>query len=112
MSAGLLIATTAEFEHAVSRPGLVLADFVGPNCTICRNIAPMLASLARSREGRLDLIEVDAASLDDLAERFTIRSLPTLILFSGGEAIARRTGFATATELGRWVDENAAAPQS
>jgi thioredoxin 2 len=60
---------------------------------------------AAAAQAQVSIVEADAARLPALAERFAIRSVPTLVLFRGGEAVGRKVGFSTAAELRRWVDE-------
>ena len=109
--AALPALATAAFERLVAAGQPVLAEFFGPNCTICRRLEPMLGALAAETAGALAVVRVDAAADPDLAERLAIRSVPTLILYNHGNPRARRTGFATAAELRAWVrPELAAAP--
>lgn len=103
MSAGRTIASVAEFDAAVAEAPAVLAEFVGPDCVVCRNIAPMLSIIEREFAPRLALVSADVAGIEALAERFSVRSLPTLVLFVGGRETARRSGFATAAELRGWL---------
>ena len=96
LDAAALDALTAEGQP-------VLAEFFGPDCIICRQLEPMLGAVARETAGRLAVVRVDASTNPALADRLAIRSLPTLILYTGGAVQARRSGFMTAGELRRWV---------
>ena len=61
----------------------VIVDFTAPWCAPCRAIEPVLEELAR--EAAVDLVSVDIDENPATAARFAVLSLPTVILFSGGE---------------------------
>lgn len=103
MSAALKTLDGGGLDALTARGAPVLAEFFGPDCMICRRIEPMLRAVAAELDGRLSVVRVDAAAEPALAERLTIRSLPTLILWRDGAIAERRTGFLTAGELRRWV---------
>jgi len=98
------IENAAEFDTKIAETPAVLVEFVGPDCIICRNIAPMLSVIGREFSSQLDLVSVDLSRLAALAERFSIRSLPTMILFVQGREVVRRSGFTTAAELRAWIN--------
>ncbi len=101
-----LLSSEAEFAQTIAAPTITLVEFTGPNCIICKRLEPMIDTAAK-RAGDVDVVKVDASELTDVAEQHAIRSVPTLILFRGGKALDRKTGFATAAELLRWFDEHA-----
>lgn len=61
----------------------VIVDFTAPWCGPCRAIAPALEELAR--EAEIDLVSLDVDENPETAARFSVLSLPTVILFTGGE---------------------------
>jgi thioredoxin 1 len=76
----------ASFERAVIQsPIPVLVDFWAPWCGPCKMIAPVLDEIAKESDGRFRITKVNID--DDLAlqQRFSIRGVPTLLFFSGGE---------------------------
>jgi thioredoxin 1 len=74
----------ATFEEEVLRSERpVIVDFTAPWCGPCRAIAPALEELARENE--VDLVSVDVDENPATAARFSVLSLPTVILFAGGE---------------------------
>ena len=74
----------ASFEDEVLRAERpVIVDFTAPWCAPCRAIAPALEELAR--EAELELVSVDVDESPATAARFDVLSLPTVILFAGGE---------------------------
>jgi len=86
----------------------VLLSFTGPKCIICRQLAPMLATVVREAGEALVSAKADAEALLELSERYEVRSLPTTILFRDGQPADRLTGFATAGKLRAWLGEHAA----
>ncbi len=103
------LSTQAEFAATIAASALTLVEFTGPNCLICKRLEPMIDTAAK-RATDVDVVQVDASRLIDVAEHYAIRSVPTLILFRGGQPLDRRTGFATAAELLRWFGAHRAPP--
>ena len=93
------------FVAHVERASLpVLVDFWAPWCGPCRMMAPVLDRTAAQRATQLRVGKVNTDEQQQLAGRFSIRSIPTLILFRDGQEIARQSGAIDATTLGRWLD--------
>ena len=87
--------TTAEFEQDVIQSELpVVVDFGAPWCPPCRAVAPILAELATEFAGQLTIVSVNTDEAPDLAERFSISGLPTLVIFREGAEVQRVRGAA------------------
>jgi thioredoxin 2 len=93
------------FETHTGRSSLpILVDFWAPWCGPCQMMAPVLDRTAQHRSTTLQVGKVNTDEQPELAGRFNIRSIPTLILFRNGREIARQSGAVDATALGRWLD--------
>lgn len=78
--------TVAEFSNKVSdKNGVVLVDFWASWCGPCRMLAPIVDELADDFAGRVDIYKVNVDEESELAAKFGIMSIPTLIVFKNGE---------------------------
>jgi thioredoxin 2 len=89
----IALSSTADFDELVRQAPLpVLVDYWAEWCGPCRMVAPELEKLAKEREGQLVVAKVDTEALPDIASRFGIQSIPTMILFRGGQEAERLSG--------------------
>ncbi|HEY4175284.1 MAG TPA: thioredoxin [Kofleriaceae bacterium] len=83
----------ADFDELVrDSPLPVLVDFWAAWCGPCKMVAPELEKLASTRGGALVIAKVDTEALPQVAGRFGIQGIPTLILFRGGKEATRVSG--------------------
>jgi len=71
----------------------VIVDFYADWCAPCRMVAPFMDDIARERIGKLLVAKVDTDRAPEVAMKYGIRSIPTLIVFKGGEEVERSVGF-------------------
>jgi thioredoxin 2 len=67
--------------------------------------APEVAALARDIAGRAVVLKVDTEANPMIAERFGIQSIPTFIVFRGGQPVFRRSGVAPRSEMRSWIEQ-------
>jgi len=84
----------SDFDARVLRAGKpVLVDFGAEWCHPCRKLDPLVEELATEWAGRLDVLRLDVDESAQSAMRFGVMSVPSLILFVGGEVKERLVGF-------------------
>ncbi len=85
--------TVENFDTEVLQSDIpVLVDFWAEWCMPCKMIAPALEEIAEEFKGRLKVAKIDVDSQGDLAQRYNVVSIPTLLLFKGGEVANRHVG--------------------
>ncbi|SRR5690606_4713273 len=72
---------------------LVLVDFWAEWCGPCKMIAPIVDELATEYDGKLKVAKLDADENPNTMQAYGVMGIPTLILFKGGEAVERITGY-------------------
>lgn len=80
------------FQKALDSGSLVMVDFWATWCGPCRMLAPTVEKLAEQYEGKAIVGKVDTDAQPDLAQRFGIMSIPTVIFFKDGKEIERKVG--------------------
>lgn len=82
----------AAFEALVALPGVTAIDFTAAWCAPCKTMEPILAALATEYQGRARVVAVDVNHEPILAERYSVRSMPTLVLLRDGREVGRVVG--------------------
>ena len=84
--------TDANFDELLSSNKVVVADFWATWCGPCKAMGPSIDELATEYEGKALIGKVDVEENNDLAEKYAIRSVPTLIFFKDGEMVDKQVG--------------------
>jgi thioredoxin 1 len=97
--------TDATFEaDVISNDTPVLVDFWAPWCGPCRMVAPIVEELAGEYEGRVKFVKLNTDENPQVAMRYGIRSIPTLLVFKGGEIAGQIVGFRPKSDLQKRLD--------
>ncbi len=94
------VITSEQFESEVVESDLPVAvDVFAEWCGPCKMMAPVLDELSEQFAGKVKVCKVDIDKSPDIAERFGIRGVPTLLLFKGGDLVDTLVGFKPKGEL-------------
>lgn len=99
--------TDDTFEAEVTSSNIpVLVDFWAPWCGPCKAIAPMLDELAASHEGKIKVVKINVDDNPKTPGKFTVRGIPTLILFKNGEVADQLVGAVPKAQLDEIIQKN------
>ena len=84
----------------------VVVDFWAEWCGPCKMIAPALDEIATEMGGKVKIAKVNIDENPELAAQFGVRSIPTLMIFKGGEVADMKVGAAPKTALSSWISGN------
>ena len=85
--------TDASFDRVIADAQVpVLVDFYADWCGPCKMVAPIMDELARSRMGTVLIAKVDTERNPQIAQRFQIASIPTVMVFRDGQVVAKQVG--------------------
>lgn len=102
-----IVVTEDNFEAMVlDADTTVLVDFWAPWCGPCKMIGPALSQLSEAFEGQLVVAKLNVDESGALASRYNVNSIPTLMLFKGGEVVAQRMGAASYSVIETFVKEH------
>jgi thioredoxin 1 len=101
-----LLVTDDSFDDTIKNNDLVLVDFWAPWCGPCRMIAPVLEELAQKYAGMATIAKVNVDENQEIAKRYGIMSIPTLLFFKNGEIVDKVVGAVPKENLEARIKEN------
>lgn len=105
MSKEIINATNETFSTIINETeGLVLVDFWAEWCGPCKMIAPILEQVAE--EGKVQVVKVDVDTEQEIAAKFGIRGIPTLMLFKKSIKVGTKVGALSKSNLDDFISEN------
>lgn len=81
----------------------VVVDFWAEWCGPCRMIAPALDEISKEMVGKVKIVKLNVDENPGVAAQFGIRSIPTLMIFKGGQLAAQKVGAASKGDLSKWI---------
>ena len=98
--------TTAAFDSVVDSAPLTLVDFWASWCGPCRMVGPVIEKLGEQYEGKAVIAKVDVDAEPDLARRFGIMSIPTVVFLKNGKEFQRLVGVQSPQVYADLLDKN------
>ena len=98
--------TRSDFEQAVLESEVpVLVDFWATWCPPCRAIAPTVDAIAAEYQGKAKVVKLDIDEEPEIADRYGVRSIPTLIVFKNGEKSGELVGAYPKAAISGLIDQ-------
>jgi len=103
----ILNLTDENFDDQIQKlDGPVIVDFWAAWCAPCKVIAPVLEEIAEEMAGKATVAKVDVDQHSDVAHRFGIRSIPTLMIFKGGKIVDQWVGTAPKQQIRTLIEKH------
>jgi thioredoxin 1 len=100
--------TDGNFDQAIGAGKVVLVDFWAEWCGPCRRLAPTVDELAGDYDGKMVVGKLNVDENPNVAGKFSIRGIPTLLLFKGGQVVEQVVGLADKATLKKVIDKHVA----
>ena len=95
--------TAQDFDSTIEE-GVTLVDFWATWCGPCKMIAPIVEQIAVENAGKAKVGKLDVDANTEIAQRFRVMSIPTLVVFKDGEEISRMVGARPKAEMQKQID--------
>ncbi len=97
--------TDANYEQTVATDKLVVIDFWAVWCGPCQRISPIIDKLSQEYEGKAVITKCDVESCEDLAAKFEIRNVPTILFIKNNEVVDKLVGGVPEAKIREKIEE-------
>lgn len=96
---------TAAFDAAMDEKKTLVVDFYADWCGPCRMLAPVMETLAEDFEGKAQFVKINVDDNPELARRFSIMSIPCVMVFKNGELAGKNVGFGAKAAMKEFIEK-------
>lgn len=95
-----------EFEKTLDENNLVLVDFFATWCGPCQMFSPVVEQVSQKYQDKLTVVKIDIDENSDIAEKYTIQSVPTSILFKNNNVVERVSGMMSLSKCSDLIEKH------
>ena len=106
MSETIIELDNNNFDAAISASVPVVVDFWAPWCGPCRMVAPVVEEIAEQYAGQIKVMKLNTDENPNIASKYGIRSIPTLMIFKGGQRVDMVVGAVPKTTLSNTLEKH------
>lgn len=100
------ILNETEFSEAIATDGIKVVDFFATWCGPCKMLAPVLDELAEDFAGKVDICKVDIDESMNIARKYRVMSVPTVMIFKNSEAVETIVGYNDKEEFAKLIEKH------